>query len=96
MHMAMRNARGAALGAVLGILGAVAVTAALTYFFYCPCSRVPGGWLLGNEVTEAVAGLVLCQRSAALPDPGSVVVATFRQPELHVVARATVPQLRAL
>ena len=55
MHIAMRNVRGAALGAVLGILGAAAVAAALTYFFYCPCSRLPGGWLLGSEVTEPVA-----------------------------------------
>ena len=55
MHIAMRNARGAARTAVLGILGAVALAVALTYFFYCPCSRVPGAWLLGNEMTEPVA-----------------------------------------
>jgi hypothetical protein len=25
------------------------------WFFYCPCERVPGGWLLGEIVTEPIA-----------------------------------------
>ena len=55
MNIRMRNARGAILGTVLGVVGAVAVGAALVYFFYCPCSRISGGWLLGDEVSEPVA-----------------------------------------
>ena len=54
MQIAMRNARGAALGVILGAVAVVAVAVALTYFFYCPCARTPGGWLLGNEVSEPV------------------------------------------
>lgn len=50
----MRNARGAIPGIVLGVVGAAAVAAGLVYFFYCPCSRIPGGWLLGEEVSEPV------------------------------------------
>ena len=55
MLNAMHNARGAALGVVLGILAAVTLAAFLIYFFYCPCTRIPGGWLLGDEVSEPVA-----------------------------------------
>jgi|TARA_B100000315_G_scaffold124669_1_gene114618 hypothetical protein len=47
--------RGAILLPVLGVLGAVAVTGAAVYFFYCPCERTPGGWLLGTEVSEPVS-----------------------------------------
>ncbi len=55
MYPFIRKLRGAILLPVLAVLGTVAVTAAVTYFFYCPCQRYPGGWLLGTEVTEPVS-----------------------------------------
>ena len=32
----------------------LAVGGTAVYFFYCPCERTPGGWLLGEEVEEPV------------------------------------------
>ncbi len=55
MYPFIRKPRGALLLPVVGVLGAVVVTVAVTYFFYCPCQRFPGGWLLGSEVTEPVS-----------------------------------------
>lgn len=54
MAIGRRDPRGAALGTVIAIVAVIAIAAALTYFFYCPCSRMPGGWLLGEEVTDPV------------------------------------------
>ncbi|HJN51722.1 MAG: hypothetical protein QGI68_15210 [Pseudomonadales bacterium] len=50
-----RNLRGAILLRVLGVLGAAALTAGVVYFFYCPCERTSGGWLLGTEIPEPVS-----------------------------------------
>jgi hypothetical protein len=47
--------RGSILGAVAGLIVAVLVIAGTTFFFYCPCERIPGGWLLGDEVTDPVS-----------------------------------------
>ncbi len=48
-------ARGAVAGVVLPVLAAVALAAFLVYFFYCPCERTPGGWLLGRQFDEPVS-----------------------------------------
>ncbi len=45
---------GGAAGVVLGILAVLAVGAFVVWFFYCPCERTPGGWLLGEQVEEPV------------------------------------------
>lgn len=45
---------GAAAGTLLTLLLVGAVAAFLTWFFYCPCERTPGGWLLGEEVDDPV------------------------------------------
>jgi hypothetical protein len=45
---------GGVLGTLLGVVLVVAVAAFAVYFFYCPCERTPGGWLLGEEVEEPV------------------------------------------
>jgi hypothetical protein len=44
---------GAALTTLLFVVG-VAAMLLVAVFFYCPCSRLPGGYLLGNEVAEPV------------------------------------------
>ena len=45
-----RNSQyGRLAGLALAGLGLVAVLAFLIFFFYCPCERTPGGWLLGQE-----------------------------------------------
>ena len=49
------NSQGIVRGSVLTSLGAIAVVAGLGYFFYCPCDRTPGGWLLGETVAEPVS-----------------------------------------
>ncbi len=38
--------------AVLGVLAALALAALAVDFFYCPCGRLPGGWLLGERVEQ--------------------------------------------
>ena len=45
----MHSIRGAALTTVLLIVTGVAVVGFLTWFFYCPCERTSGGYLLGDE-----------------------------------------------
>ena len=49
-----RFIKGAALGLLLLSLVVLAAGAFAVYFFYCPCERTPGGWLLGEEVEEPV------------------------------------------
>jgi len=46
---------GIAQARLVGIVLAAAAIAAATLFFYCPCSRLPGGYLLGPTVTAPVA-----------------------------------------
>ena len=41
--------RGAVLATILLALGGIAVVAFLTWFFYCPCERTSGGYLLGTS-----------------------------------------------
>ena len=48
-----RAMAGLAGGLFAGILLLI-VGVAGTWFLYCPCERIPGGWLLGSEVAEPV------------------------------------------
>lgn len=60
---------------LLAGLSLTLVSIGVGYFFYCPCERTPGGWLLGDEITGPVAdgsfandvGLCQIQVSAVLP-----------------------------
>lgn len=78
MNPFLRKISGAVLLPVLGVLGAAALTGAVVYFFYCPCERTPGGWLLGTEVSEPVSDwsfanrVPLCQIQVAGWLPHSV------------------------
>lgn len=54
MYNSARSSAGGVLGAVLGLLAVVAVGAFAVYFFYCPCERTPGGYLLGDVVEAPV------------------------------------------
>ena len=78
MHTFTSNIRGAVLLPMLGILGAGLLAAAAVYFFYCPCQRTPGGWLLGEEISEPVSDwsfanqVPLCQIEVSGPLPHSV------------------------
>jgi len=75
MYLFERVQRGAILRFLLLILAALAVAGSVTYFFYCPCGVVPGGWLRGEVITEPVrdwspansAKLCQLQVSAGLP-----------------------------
>lgn len=46
--------RGGVLRSLLIVLVLGGVAAFLIYFFYCPCERTPGGWLLGDVVDAPV------------------------------------------
>ncbi|MEQ8859855.1 MAG: hypothetical protein RIC56_14525 [Pseudomonadales bacterium] len=46
--------RGGALALALGLLLVAGAVGFAGYFFYCPCDRAPGGWLLGDVVAEPV------------------------------------------
>jgi hypothetical protein len=76
--MHRRGERGVTAGAALGVVAVLAVGVAATLFFYCPCSRVPGGYLLGTEVLEPVAdwslvdSVPLCQIEVRSRVPHSV------------------------
>lgn len=45
---------GGVLRSMLVLLLLGAAVAFGVYFFYCPCERTPGGWLLGDEVDTPV------------------------------------------
>jgi len=71
----MKRSSGRILILLLGVLSVGLVSTGIGYFFYCPCERTPGGWLLGDEITEPVpdwsfvneVGLCQIQVSAVLP-----------------------------
>jgi hypothetical protein len=50
----MMSMRGAALTTLLVILAGLVVAGFLTWFFYCPCERTSGGYLLGEVADEPV------------------------------------------
>jgi hypothetical protein len=62
---------GGVLGTLLLVVVVLAVGAFAVYFFYCPCERTPGGWLVGEEVAAPVADwsfaneVTLCQIQVA-------------------------------
>ncbi|MEM8768599.1 MAG: hypothetical protein AAGE43_14215 [Pseudomonadota bacterium] len=47
--------RGAALTTILLLISGIAIGAFLIWFFYCPCERTSGGYLLGTSPAEPVA-----------------------------------------
>lgn len=51
----MDSLRGAALTTLLLIVAGIVVAGFVTWFFYCPCERTPGGYLLGEAASEPVA-----------------------------------------
>lgn len=51
----MRPVRGGVLTTLLLILTGCVIAGLLTWFFYCPCERTPGGYLLGEEAGAPVA-----------------------------------------
>ncbi len=69
---------GLAMRAFIAALLGIAVVAALTLYFVCPCSRLPGGYLLGPEVTQPVEDwsfanqVPLCQVEVRAVVPHSV------------------------
>ena len=50
----MRPMRGMALTTLLLGLAVLAVITFLIWFFYCPCERISGGYLLGEEASAPV------------------------------------------
>jgi hypothetical protein len=69
------NVAGGVQATVLGILSIGLLLAALYYLFACPCERIPGLYLLGEEVSEPIedwsfvneTGLCQLQVAAVLP-----------------------------
>ncbi len=59
--------RGAALATILLSLGGLAVLAFLTWFFYCPCERTSGGYLLGTTPEAPVQDWSFANDKAAVP-----------------------------
>ena len=58
---------GGVVAALLLVLSGIAVVGLLTWFFYCPCERIPGGYLMGAEAVDAflaepsaVCGAAVC------------------------------------
>ncbi len=60
------------------VLCLVILAGFLTYFFYCPCERTPGGWLLGEESDQVISDwsfandVALCQVQVSGGLPHSV------------------------
>jgi len=71
-------ASGIARAGLLGLVLMVIAVAAATIFFYCPCSRLPGGYLVGATVAEPVTdwsfanAVPLCQVEVNAGLPHSV------------------------
>lgn len=53
-NSARQQMRGVIVGSILGVVALAALTALLYFFFACPCERLPGGYLLGEEISEPV------------------------------------------
>ncbi len=74
-NYSVSNMVGGVKATILVILSTGVLLAALYVLFNCPCERIPGSYLLGEEVTEPVedwsfvnqTGLCQIQVSAALP-----------------------------
>jgi hypothetical protein len=54
MDTSARRLRGSVLAPLLVVVLLAAGIGFAVYFFYCPCERTPGGWLLGDVVEEPV------------------------------------------
>lgn len=63
----MRSIRGAALTTLLLVVAGIGVAAFLTWFFYCPCERTSGGYLLGDVADEPVADWTFANDMSEVP-----------------------------
>lgn len=63
----MVRAQGGVITTVLLVLAGVAVAGFFAWFFYCPCERTPGAYLLGDEATEPVRDWSFTNDRAAVP-----------------------------
>jgi hypothetical protein len=52
--MSIKKEVGTIRSTILILLVTLTGSAAAVYFFYCPCERVPGGWLLGEQITTPI------------------------------------------
>lgn len=78
MAIQNRPIQGAIKTTVVILLLVLGISAGAVYFFYCPCDRVPGGWLLGEEVSTPISDWSfandagLCQVQVSTPLPHSI------------------------
>lgn len=63
----MKRMMGTAITSVSMILAGIAVAGFLIWFFYCPCERTSGGYLLGAEVDEPVDDWSFANDMATVP-----------------------------
>jgi len=61
------SARGAALTTLLLVLAGLIVAGFLTWFFYCPCERTSGGYLLGEAASEPVTDWSFANDMSTVP-----------------------------
>ena len=86
--------RGAILKFALIGLAVIAVGAFLTWFFTCPCGRIPGGYLFGKVTEEPVKDWSFANQGFPVPDSDQHHTAPLHQPQLHGhPPRQPLPQL---
>ncbi len=62
-----RTIGGGAIGTLLMVLLAIVVAGFLTWFFYCPCERTSGGYLLGDTPEGPVTDWSFANDMAQVP-----------------------------
>jgi hypothetical protein len=63
----MKRVMGSALTSVFIVVAGLAVAGFLVWFFYCPCERTSGGYLLGTEADEPVVDWSFANDMATVP-----------------------------
>ena len=54
-RMGWATGQGVAVTTIVSLLAGIALAAVVGWFFYCPCERTAGGYLLGTEISEPVS-----------------------------------------
>ena len=58
---------GGVVATLLLVLSGISAVGLLTWFFYCPCERIPGGYLMGTEAVDAVTDWSFANDPQAIP-----------------------------
>lgn len=63
----IHEVRGGAIATLLLVLAALVAAGFLTWFFYCPCERTSGGYLLGDEPDGPVSDWSFANDMSSVP-----------------------------